>query len=91
VTAFLLSLAQPAVLADHPNDLRLLRCLLDDAHWRQLTRHGLIVTKMHKDARMRALSDAWFASHPDYAARRHHALIDARALRYAWLVVTGRA
>jgi hypothetical protein len=31
-----------------------------------------------------------FLSHPQGAAKRHHALVDAHALRMAWLAATRR-
>ncbi|WP_394002614.1 hypothetical protein ACF3M1_16835 [Luteimonas sp. WGS1318] len=87
---FLMQIDSPAVLADHANDLRLLMNLLKGARWIALKKHGLITTKMLKDARMRGLTEAWFAQPTAIAHRRHHALNDARALRYSWQVVTNR-
>lgn len=34
--------------------------------------------------------ERWFYKHPDLLLRRHHALVDANALRMAWMVSTGR-
>lgn len=31
----------------------------------------------------------WFLAHPEEAARRHHAMVDANALRIAWLATNG--
>jgi len=31
----------------------------------------------------------WFIAHPQEAARRHHAMVDANALRIAWLASNG--
>lgn len=91
VANFLASLPAPAVLADHVNDLRLLRALLAGEHWELLLRNGLIATRMIKDSRMREISEAWFCADPARLSRRHHALVDAHALRHTWRVVTGRA
>jgi hypothetical protein len=32
----------------------------------------------------------WFLAHPEEAARRHHAMVDANALRIAWLATNGQ-
>jgi hypothetical protein len=45
------------------------------------------MTRMLKEGAMGMLVEDYFAGNPDAAARRHHALIDAEALRMAWLVV----
>ncbi|NYZ62007.1 3'-5' exoribonuclease [Luteimonas sp. SJ-16] len=79
-----------AVLADHHHDLGLLRRFLGPEVLDRLHDRGLILTRCHKDERMQQLTEAWFASSPERAHTRHHALNDARALRYAWCVVTGR-
>jgi 3' exoribonuclease, RNase T-like len=91
VADFLITLPAPAVLADHINDLRLLRALLAGERWERLLQSGLIATRMIKDSRMREISDAWFCEDPARISRRHHALVDAHALRHTWRVVTGRA
>jgi len=36
------------------------------------------------------LVEAYFEAHPAVRSRRHHALIDAEALRVAWSISTGR-
>lgn len=79
-----------AVLADHHHDLSLLRQFLGPEAMDHLHGSGLILTRCDKDERMQQLTEAWFASTPERARKRHHALNDARALRYAWCVVTGR-
>ncbi|UNK49909.1 3'-5' exoribonuclease [Lysobacter sp. S4-A87] len=93
---FIAGTREPYVLADYPNDLKLLRHVIagfDDLGVDAAT-HGLIpnpvTTLMLKDGLMAMLVEDWFASHPEDAARRHHALIDAQALRMAWLAATRR-
>lgn len=94
--AFLGAPAEPIVLADYPNDLSLLRYVLDGFELSDseaaacgpipqdvsggVLEHGIISM----------LIEDYFAAHPDAAKRRHHALVDAQALRHAWLVATDR-
>jgi hypothetical protein len=48
------------------------------------------MTCMDREGATTRLLEYWFASHPGEAAKRHHALVDARALRMAWLAATRR-
>lgn len=94
--AFLAAVADPIVVADYPNDLALLQYVVAgfDLPDDQAAACGPIpkpvMTRMLKEGATGMLIEDYFAGHPDAAARRHHALIDAEALRMAWLVVTGR-
>lgn len=91
--AFLAAVADPIVVADYPNDLALLQYVVAgfDLPDGQAAACGPIpkpvMTRMLKEGAMGMLIEDYFAGHPDAAARRHHALIDAEALRMAWLVV----
>jgi hypothetical protein len=93
---FIAGVREPYVLADYPNDLKLLRHVMAgfDPLGAEPATHGVIpnpvTTLMLKDGLMAMLLEDWFASHPEEAARRHHALIDANALRMAWLAATRR-
>lgn len=94
--AFLGVVPHPIVLADYPNDLALLRYVISgfDLPDELAAACGPIpqpvMTRMLKEGVMGMLVENYFAGHPEAAARRHHALVDAEALRMAWLVVTGR-
>lgn len=94
--AFLGAVTEPIVLADYPNDLALLRYVIAgfDLSDDQAAACGPIpqpvMTRMLKEGAMGMLVEDYFAGHPAAAARRHHALVDAEALRMAWQVVTGR-
>lgn len=94
--AFLGEVATPAVMADYPNDLHLLQYALDGFELpdEQAAACGRkpapIMTRMLKEGLTAALVEDWFAAHPDQSAKRHHALVDAQALRVAWLVATDR-
>lgn len=93
---FLLREREPCVLADYPNDLKLLRCVLDGFDLRAISRSGAahgpwpVTTRMFTDGLTSMLIEDWFEAHEAERARRHHALVDARALRMAWRVATGR-
>lgn len=92
--SFLERVALPYVLADFPNDLKLLHLVLDgfpDGTSRTTNRpSSLVTTLMWRDKKMSAALERWFATRPDLAAKRHHALVDAQALRMAWLAATQR-
>lgn len=94
--AFLATVPEPVVLADYPNDLHLLRYALagfdlpDDQAQACGPIPRPVMTHMLKEGATGMLVEAYFEAHPQIQARRHHALVDAEALRLAWLVVTGR-
>ena len=96
VRAFLAAFANPIVVADYPNDLALLQYVVAgfDLPDDQAAACGpiprAVMTRILKEGAMGMLIEDYFAGHPHAAARRHHALIDAEALRMAGLVVTGR-
>lgn len=93
---FLAGIRQPYVLADYPIDMQLLKYVLAgfDLPDPEAAACGPIpvpvMTLMLREGLTTLLLEEWFSSHPDEAARRHHALVDARALRMAWLAATGR-
>lgn len=94
--AFLGAIPEPMVVADYPNDLALLQYVIAgfDLSGDQAAACGPVpkpvMTRMLKEGATGMLVEDYFAGHPRAAARRHHALVDAEALRMAWLVVTGR-
>lgn len=94
--AFLNETDAPAVMADFPNDLQLLRYALDGFELpdEQVAacgpRPAPVMAGMSKEGLPGLLVEDWFAAHPEHMARRHHALVDAQALRMAWLVATDR-
>jgi hypothetical protein len=95
-TEFVRASANPAVMADYPTDLQLLQWALDGCGLptTQTAKCGpkpnLIQTRMWKEGLAGRLVEDWFVAHPELSAKRHHALVDAQALRMAWLVSTGR-
>jgi non-ribosomal peptide synthetase component F len=95
VRAFIGQFHEPCVLADYPNDLKLLRCVLAGWHLPRGQLQGgpapdTVMTRMSTDGLTWMLVEDWFEAHPEHHARRHHALVDATALRMASLVATGR-
>ncbi|BDU16682.1 hypothetical protein [Lysobacter auxotrophicus] len=80
---FLTSNAPAYVLADYPNDVRLLRSAVAGGTTEGQLRSGISTTAMDKEGRTAEWVEAWFRSRPILAARRHHAMIDAQALRMA--------
>lgn len=93
---FLRQLASPYVLFDFPNDGVLLKHALAGFNLPEAVSRTCgplpetVLTKMLRDDRMSRILEDWFRFHPDAAARRHHAAVDADALRRAWLATTGR-
>lgn len=94
--SFLSAVTVPIVVADYPNDLALLKYVMAgfDLSDDQAAACGPVpqpvMTRMLKEGATGMLIEDYFAGHPEAAARRHNALVDAEALREAWLVVTGR-
>ena len=90
--AFLRGQPYPHMIADYPNDLRLFRQTISWAS----TAFGMEeppsfpCTLMSRDPVTTYHLERWFLRHPDMLLRRHHALVDAHALRAAWMVATGR-
>jgi hypothetical protein len=87
---FLSAFASAYVLADYPNDIRLLRAVLAGDGMEAGPPPSVVTTVMEKEGSTAEWVETWFRLHPALAARRHHALVDAQALRMAWRVATGR-
>lgn len=82
VWAFLATKAPVEVLADHPNDFALLRRVLAQAsapvEW---------VPVLVDQSDVRGHIETYFDRHPDRRRFRHHAAVDADALRWAFSYV----
>ena len=95
--AFLGAAPEPIVLADYPIDFSLLRRVLEGFGLpdEQAAACGPIPSpvkmRMLKEGVMGMLVEDYFAAHSATSARRHHAMVDAEALRQAWLAITSRA
>nr|WP_295942337.1 3'-5' exoribonuclease [uncultured Xanthomonas sp.] len=94
--AFLYGRPSPVIYSDYANDLQLLHYVLGGFDLSEAKASacgpvpGPLATHVIHDKAMLTLVEAYFEAHPPVRARRHHALIDAEALRRAWLVATGR-
>jgi hypothetical protein len=94
--AFLNSMPVPTIMADYPNDLLLLRHAISGFDMSDVQAKACgpiphtVMTHMLKEGLTGKLVEEWFDANPEQRVRRHHALIDAHALRMAWLVSTGR-
>ena len=86
--AFLRGIPEPLIIADFPGDKFFCEIALTGFH---LPRSALadsgsipaIRWQVENDAELAARIERWFSMHS--AAKRHHALTDARALRDAWM------
>ncbi len=97
VRGFLNSASAPMIFADYANDLQLLHYVLAgfDLPDTQVSACGptprAADVQIIHDRPTARLVEAYFEAHPAARARRHHALVDAEALRVAWHVSTSRA
>lgn len=73
------------VLADAPMDFLML-----DQVWsggsKKLTPAPYTKKLVREDVRLMQLLEQYFCEHAEQLAKRHHALVDAQALRAAWLL-----
>jgi hypothetical protein len=94
IRTFLSRFTDAFVLFDHENDGRLLLRALSASTGANSLEPAAIepqMTQMIRDGAFRGYYEEYFATNPWARSRRHHALVDAHALRAAWLRVTGRA
>jgi hypothetical protein len=90
--AFLLSVDAPHVIYDFPDDLRLLRHAIHGFDLPSDVADSLgqiqeVEGTLTLGGDVMRFAEAWFAEHPQ--AKRHHALVDAHALRIGWLKANG--
>lgn len=94
--AFLASVQEPCLLADYPNDLLLVKAALAGFDLDDVAAQACgpiprpILGQMLKDGITQLVLEDYFTAHPDAARRRHHALVDAKALCATWRALTGR-
>lgn len=86
---FLASIDRPRICYDFPHDRRLCQYVLDG--FEMPTPEGPIPVGLRWQffEDMREPMARWWASNPEEQARRHHALVDANALRAAYLHLWG--
>ena len=90
--AFMRSISEPLVICDFAGDKFLMQVALTGFHLPRSALEGCgsipaIRWQAEDDAELAARIERWFSMHP--AAKRHHALTDARALRDAWMATLG--
>lgn len=96
VRGFLNSASAPMIFADYANDLQFLHYVLAgfDLPDTQVYACGPtpwpVDVQIIHDRPTATLVEAYFEAHPAVRSRRHHALVDAEALRVAWHISTGR-
>ena len=92
---FLSSVPRPHVLYDYENDRALLlralggfsRLPSELAECADPPKD--LQSSLIQDDRLQAALESYFVEHPHEASRRHHALVDATALRAAWTMIGG--
>lgn len=95
--AFLWGIDTPVVIYDHHVDGALLNFVLDGFDLPRKVVDALSprpcpkLWHVTRDESLNRVVEAYFAAHPDAAVRRHHARVDAEALRHAWCALPGRA
>lgn len=90
---FLANVPAPCVLADYQNDFNLLRHALagfelPDVEAAACGPIPTVEARLLRGGLTWMVLEDWFEAHPDQAKRRHHALVDAQALRMACLAAT---
>jgi hypothetical protein len=93
---FLQSVSSPCIVYDYPNDGSLLQVAIAGFRLLPSELEGSgpppadLQTMLLKDDLTAMILEDWFLANPGEAARRHHALVDANALRTAWLAANGK-
>lgn len=84
---FLVTFEEIVVLCDYPIDAALFQYALDgfESQAELGLRPVVQVQKVSQTVRMGV--ERYFQEHPDLAMRRHHAAVDAEALRYTYLAL----
>jgi hypothetical protein len=88
---FLSAVPSPHVLYDYPNDGALLLSAISGFGLLPSELADVVAPPRHlkssllQDEALSTAIEVYFLTHPSEASRRHHALVDAKALRAAWL------
>jgi hypothetical protein len=88
---FLDSVPNPLITFDYAHDAAMFEMALKGLGNRPLE-HGndsRVPKELLKSDLISMILEDWFIAHPLEAARRHHAMVDANALRIAWLAANG--
>ncbi|MEW9572918.1 hypothetical protein ABQJ54_14265 [Rhodanobacter sp. Si-c] len=84
---FLASIPAPTIIYDSPHDRALCQYVLDGLDEPEPEGPGPSITWLHLE--LDAARERWWRDHPKHQPRRHHAAMDALALRGAWLSQQG--
>jgi hypothetical protein len=81
---FLAAIANPLIVYDSPHDRALCQFVLDGLN--EPEPEGPVLSNIRwQRLDLDAARERWWRDHPEYRSRRHHAGVDALALRGAWL------
>lgn len=89
---FFFSVSSPCVIFDYQNDGALLRHALAGFELPDAEADACgpipspLASRLMQQGILDLLLEDWFDANPDAIARRHHAQVDANALRHAWLM-----
>lgn len=87
---FMDSVPDPLVVFDYSHDEAMLEKALSGFGRRFSGDDRCFPMELLRNDLASMILEDWFLAHPEEAARRHHALVDANALRMAWLAATGQ-
>lgn len=90
--SFVGSVPDPLVVFDYAHDGTMLEMALRGFD-RALSGEecdGAVAKELLRSELASMILEDWFLAHPEEAARRHHAMVDANALRIAWLATNGQ-
>jgi len=81
---FLAGIQDPLIVYDSPHDRALCQFVLDGLD--EPEPEGPVPSSIRwQRLELNAAREQWWSNHPEYRPRRHHAGVDALALRGAWL------
>ncbi|RPE82068.1 uncharacterized protein DUF5051 [Vulcaniibacterium tengchongense] len=91
---FLGSVSDPVVLYDYAVDEVMLDMAVKGFPKRgdprsRASSERAVRRELVRDDLISMILEDWFLANPEEAARRHHAMVDANALRLAWLAASG--
>jgi hypothetical protein len=84
---FLASIPAPVIVYDSPHDRALCQYVLDGMNEPEPEGLAPSIAWLHFD--LDAARERWWRDHSEHQPRRHHAAMDALALRGAWLIQQG--
>lgn len=80
---FLAAIPAPTIVYDSPHDRALCQYVLNGMDEPEPEGATAVIAWLHLD--LDADRERWWGDHPEHQSQRHHAAVDAMALRGAWL------